>query len=180
METITIGTCTADEQETLDKLFHLGITSSTTAETKIISPKDTTTSFNLPASESETARSYDSSILDISESTPQPSTSSATTSRQSTVKAKASKTKIPVKLDTLDDQPPVDIPLPPEIDPDFGSEKSDDPETSLDKPVIEEPKYMKLYKTYIKSDLHVSLTRLSKDEIRQKLAGNLSNPVIKP
>ena len=27
---------------------------------------------------------------------------------------------------------------------------------------------MKLYKTYIKSDLHVSLTRLSKDEIRQK------------
>ena len=147
METITIGTCTADEQETLDKLFHLGITSSTTAETK-----DTTTPSNLPASESETARSYDPSILDISESTPQPSTSSATTSRWSTVKAKASKTKIPVKLDTLDDQPPVDILLPPEIDPDFESEKSDDPETSPDKPTIEEPKCMKLYKTYIKSN----------------------------
>ena len=70
-----------------------------------------------------------------------------------------------MKLDTLDDQPPVDIPLPLEIDLDFESEKSDDPETSPDKPVIEEPKYMKLYKTYIKSDLHVSLTRLSKDEI---------------
>ena len=34
METITIGTCTADKQETLDKLFRLDITSSTTAETK--------------------------------------------------------------------------------------------------------------------------------------------------
>ena len=162
---MTIGTCTADKLETLDKLFCLGITSRTTAETKKISPKDTTTSFNLPASESETARSYDSSILDISESTPQPSTSSATTSRQSTIKAKASKTKISVKLDTLDDQPPVDIPLSPEIDPGFESEKPDDPETSPDKPVIEELKYMKFYKTYIKSDLHISLTRLSKDQI---------------
>ena len=112
-ETITIDTCTADKQETLDKLFRLGITSSTTAETEKLSPMDTTISTNLPASVSEMARSYDSSILDISESTPQPSTSSATTSKQPTVKAKASKTKIPVKLDTLDDQPPVDILLPP-------------------------------------------------------------------
>ena len=88
---------------------------------------------------------------------------------------KASKTKIPVKLDTLDQQP-VDIPLPPEIDPDFESEKSDDPETSLDKPVVEQPKYMKLYKTYIKSNLHVSLTRLSKDEIHQKTSRKLIKP----
>ena len=32
-ETVTIGTCTADESETLDKLLHLGITAHTTAET---------------------------------------------------------------------------------------------------------------------------------------------------
>ena len=176
METITIGTCTADEQETLDKLFHLGITSSTTAITEKLSPKDTTMSSKLPASVSETARSYDSSIVDISESTSQPSTSSATTSRQSTVKAKASKTKIPMNLDTLDDLPGVDILLPPEIDPDFELEKSDDPETSLDKPTVEEPKYMKLYKTYIKSDLYISLTRLSKDEIQPKTSRKLIKP----
>ena len=119
------------------------------------------------------ARSHDSSTLDISESIPQPSTSSATTCSQLTIKAKASKTKISVKPDTLDDQPPVDILLLPEIDPDFESEKFDDLETSLDEPTVEEPKYMKLYKTYIKSNLYVSLTRLSKDEIRQKTSRKL-------
>ena len=70
-----------------------------------------------------------------------------------------------MKLGTLDDNPPVDILLPPDIE----SDKSGDPETRLDEPAfIEEPKYMKLYKTYIKNDLHVSLTRLSNDEIQQK------------
>ena len=38
---------------------------------------------------------------------------------------------------------------------------------------------MKLYKTFIKNDLRVSLTRLSNDEIRQKLEGNQLKPVIK-
>ena len=156
METITIGTCIADEQETLDKLFCLGITSSTTAKTDKILPEDIILSSDLPASESETVRSYNPSIiLDIPESTPQPSTSSATTSRQPTVKVKPLKTKPPVELDTLDDYPPVDIPLPPETDPNFEPDKSDEPETSPDEPLIEESKYMKLYKTYIKSDLHV-------------------------
>ena len=166
METITIGTYTTDEQETLVKLLHLGITSSTTAETDKILPEDITPSSDLPASESEMVRSYDPSIiLDIPESTPQSGTSSATTSRQPTIKVKPLKTKLPVKLDMLDDYPSVDIPLTPKIDPNFEPDKSDNPETSPDEPLIEEPKYMKLYKTYIKSDLHVSLTRLSKDEI---------------
>ena len=35
---------------------------------------------------------------------------------------------------------------------------------------------MKLYRTYIKSDLHVSLTRLSKDEIWQKTSRKPSKP----
>ena len=59
METITIGTCTADKQETLDKLLHLGITVSTTAETAKILPEDITLSSDLPASEIEMDRSYD-------------------------------------------------------------------------------------------------------------------------
>ena len=165
-ETITIGTCTTNEQETLDKLLCLGITASKTAETDKILPEDITLSSDLPASEIEMDRSYDPSIiLDIPESTPQPNTSSATTSRQPTIKVKPIKTKLPMKLDTLDDNPPVDILLPPDIDPDIEPDKSGDPETRLDEPAfIEEPKYMKLYKTYIKSDLHVSLARLSKDE----------------
>ena len=170
METITIGTFTTDKQETLDKLLHLGITASTTAETDNILPEDITLSSDLLASETETVRSYDPSIiLDIPESTPQSSTSSAISSRPSTVKVKPIKTKLPVKLDTLDDNPPVDIPLPPDIDPNFEPDKSGNPETRPDEPApIEEPKYMKLFKTYIKSDLHVSLTRLSKDKIQQK------------
>ena len=147
MESITIGTCTADEQETLDKLFRLGITSSTTAETGKILPEDIPPPYDLPASESETASFYDPIIiLDKLKPTPQPSTSSAaaSTSRQPTAKVKPLKTKLPEKLDILDDYPPLDIPLPSENDPDFESDKSDDQETSPDEPVIEEPKYMKL------------------------------------
>ena len=179
-ETVIIGTCTADEQETLDKLFRLGITSSTTTETEKLPSRETTMSPDLPASESGKARYHDSSTLDISESILEPSTSSATTSSsQLTVKVKASKTKISVKPDTLDDQPLVDIPLPLEIDPVFESEKFDDPETSPDELIIEEPKYMKLYKTYIKSNLYVSLTRLTKDEIRQKTSRKLIKPCCK-
>ena len=166
METITVGTCTTDEQETLDKLLRLGITASTTAETDKILPEDITSSSDPLASEIETDRSYDPTIiLDTPESTPQPSTSSASTSRQPTVKVKPTKTKLLGKPGTIDENPPVDISLPPNIKLD----KSGDPESRPDEPAfIEEPKYMKLYKTYIKSDLHVSLTRLSNDEIRQK------------
>ena len=116
-----------------------------------------------PSSEIETDRLYDPAIIpDIPESIPQPSTSLATTSRQLTSKAKAIDTKSHVKLNILDENPPVDIPLPSNIE----TDKFDDPETILDEPEsIEELKYMKLYKTYIKSDLHVSLTRLSNNEI---------------
>ena len=99
----------------------MGITASTTAETDKILPEDITPSSDLPASEIDP-----SIILDIPESTPQPSTSSATTSRQPTVKVKPIKTKLPVKLDTLDNNPPVDIPLPPDIDPNFELDKSGD------------------------------------------------------
>ena len=168
MESITIGTCTADKQETLDKLFHLGITSSPTAETGKILSEDIPPPYDLPSSESETANSYDPAIkLDKLKSTPQPSTSSAAAStyRQPTTKVKPLKSKLPEELDILDDYPPLDILLHSENDPDFESDKNDDLETSPDEPVTEEPKYMKLYRTYIKSDLHVSLTRLSKDEI---------------
>ena len=78
METITIGTCTTDEQETLNKLLHLGITASTTAETDKILPEDITPSSDPLAFEIEMDRSYDPTIiLDIPESTPQPSTSSS-------------------------------------------------------------------------------------------------------
>ena len=161
METVTIGTCTADEQETLDKLLHLGITASTTADTDNILPEDITPSSDPPASEIE----MDRSVLDIPESTPQPSTSSASTSGLPIIKVKPKKTKLPVKLSTLDDNPPVDIPLPSDIELD----KSGDTETRLEEPAfIEELKYMKLDKTYIKNDLHVSLTRLTNDEIQQK------------
>ena len=109
METVTIGTCTTDEQETLDKLLCLGITVSTTAETEKIPPEDITPSSDPLASEIE----MDRPVLDISESTPQPSTSSVSTSRQPTVKVKSTKIKLPVKTGTLDDNPPVDILLPP-------------------------------------------------------------------
>ena len=178
-ESITIGTCTADEQETLDKLFHLGITSSPTTETGKILSEDIPPPYDLPASESETANSYDPAIkLDKLESTPQPSMSSAAAStyRQPTAKVKPLTTKLPEELDILDDYPPLDIPLPSKNDPDFESDKNDDQETSPDEPVIEEPKYMKLYRTYIKSDLHVSLTRLSKDEIQQKTSRKPTKP----
>ena len=65
METVTIGTCTADKQETLDKLLHLGITASITAETDKILPEDITPSSDPLASEIE----MDRSVLDIPEST---------------------------------------------------------------------------------------------------------------
>ena len=122
MESITIGTCTADEQETLDKLFHLDITSSTTAETGKTLPEDIPPPYDLPASESETASSYNPIIiLDKLESTSQPSTSSAaaSTSRQPATKVKPLKTKLPEKLDILDDYPPLDILLPSKNDPDL-------------------------------------------------------------
>ena len=209
-ETVTIGTCSTDKQETLDKLLCLGITASTTAETTdstvvklskgphdsdtpsiplpststVITSrhhtskaKATETKFHVksntldeippedipPSSEIETDRLDDPAIIpDIPESIPRPSTSSATASRQLTIKAKATETKSHVKLNTLDENPPVDIPLPSDIK----TDKFDDPETILDEPEsIEELKYMKLYKIYIKSDLHVSLTRLSNNEI---------------
>ena len=102
--------------------------------------------------------------LDIP-SIPLPSTSTATTSRQLTSKAKATETKSHVKLNILDENPLEDIPLPSDIE----TDKHNDPAITPDVPEsIEEPKYMRLYKTYIKRDLHVSLTKLSDDEIQQK------------
>ena len=107
-ETITIGTCTADELETLDKLLHLGITACTTVE---IMCSDST---NVKSSEGpyEVFSVYELDIPSI----PLPSTSTATTSRQLTSKAKATETKSHVKLNTSDENPPEDIPLPSDID----------------------------------------------------------------
>ena len=212
-ETVTIGTYTADESDTLDKLLCLGITACTTAETTdstnvksskgphksdipsipLPSTSTATTSRHLTSkakatetkshvklntldenppedipspSDIETDKHDDpATIPDVPESIPLSSTSTATTSRQLTSKAKATETKSHVKLNTLDENPPEDIPLPSDIEMD----KHDDPATIPDAPEsIEEPKYMRLCKTYIKSDLHVSLTRLSNDEIQQK------------
>ena len=160
----------------------MGITSSTTAEIGKIPSEDIPLPYDLPASESETSYSYDPTIiLDKLQSTPQLSTSSAaaSTSRQPTAKVRPLKTKLPEDLDILDDYPPLDIPLPSKNDPDFESDKSVDQETSPDEPIIEEPKYMKLHRTYIKSDLHISLTRLSKDEIRQKTSRKPTKPCCK-
>ena len=70
-----------------------------------------------------------------------------------------------MKLNTLDENPPEDIPQRSDIE----TDKHDDPAITPDIPEsIEEPKYMRLYKTYTKNDLHVSLTKLSDDEIQQK------------
>ena len=184
---VTIGTCTADKQETLDKLLRLGITASTTAETtdstviklskglhdsdipsiplpststvitsrhhtskaKATETKSHVKSNTLdkippedipPSSEIETGKLYDPTIIpNIPESIPRPSTSTATSSRQLTIKAKATETKSHVKLNTLDENPPVDIPLPSNIE----TDKFDDPDTIPDEPKsIEEPKYM--------------------------------------
>ena len=145
-ETVTIGTCTADESETL---LHLGITACTTVETIC---SDST---NVKSSEGpyKVFSVHESDIPSI----PLPSTSTATTSRQLTSKAKTTETRSHVKLNTLDENTPEDICLPSDIE----TDKQDDPAITLDIPEsIEEPKYMRLYKTYIKRDLHISLTKI--------------------
>ena len=61
---------------------------------------------------------------------PLPSTSTAITSRHLTSKAKATETKSHVKLNTLDENPPEDIPPSSEIE----TDKHDDPATIPDVP----------------------------------------------
>ena len=80
-ETVTIGTCTADESETLDKLLRLGITAHTTVETTC----SDSTNVKLSEGPHEVFSVHKSDIPSI----PLPSTSTATTSRQLTPKAKA-------------------------------------------------------------------------------------------
>ena len=81
-------------------------------------------------------------------------------------------TKSHVKLNTLDENPPEDIPLPSDIEID----KHDDPAITLDIPEsIEEPKYMRLYKTYIKRDLHVSITNSQMMKYNKKPEKNPQN-----
>ena len=168
-ETVTIGTCTADKLETLDKLLCLGITACTTVETMC----SDSTNVKLSEGPYKVFSVHESDIPSI----PLPSTSTATTSRQLTSKAKTTETKSHVKLNTFDENPPEDIPLPSDIE----TDKHDDPAITPDIPEsIEEPKYMRLHKTYIKRGLHVSLTKFSDDEIQQKPEGKPSKPTVKP
>ena len=99
-ETVTIGTCTADEQETLNKLLCLGITASTTAET----------------TDSTVVRSSKGPHDSDNPSIPLPSTSTVITSRHHTSKAKATETKSHVQSNTWDEIPPEDIPPSSEIE----------------------------------------------------------------
>ena len=142
-ETVTISTCTADKSETLDKLLHLGITAHTTCSdsTNVKSSEEhyevfsvhesdipsiplpstsTVTTSRQLTSQAQAEGLYEVFSVHKSDipSIPLPNTSTATTSRQLTSKAKATETKSNVKLNTLVENPPEDIPLPSGIETD--------------------------------------------------------------